>query len=393
MKICFLANSESIHIQRWVNYFTDTGHEVHIISDSSNDKINIENVIFHQLKNINSNRNPVTFYITLIINIVYVNYLIRSIKPDILHAHYVIYYGFYGVLTSFHPLIISVWGSDVLKVPDESLIANYIVRYSLKGADKITTTAEFMRDHLSDNFKLEKEKIIRIPWGINTNIFYQRYSSKEKELKEYLGIGDAETVVISNRSMAPQYNIDKIIEAIPYVLKSNSNTVFVFIKGYGTTNFEKKMRLKARKLNITNNVRFISKNITPKEMATYLNISNMFVSITKTDQFASSIMEGMACGLVPIVSNIDVYHQYLSDDSNALFVNPDNPQDLAEKIIYCINNPEIKENFYKINKKIIENHENWDKNARKMEKLYEEMLKEGEVKDEMENPIVQNISG
>jgi len=390
MKICFLANSESIHIQRWVKYFTDTGHEVHVISDSSNDKIDIENVIFHQLKSINSNKNSVTFYITLIINVVYINYLIKSIKPDILHAHYVIYYGFYGVLTFFHPLIISVWGSDVLKVPDESLIAKYIVRYSLKGADKITTTAEFMGDHLFDKFKLEKEKIIRIPWGINTNIFHQKYSSKEKELKEYLGIGDTETIVISNRSMAPQYNIDKIIEAIPYVLKSNPNIVFVFIKGYGTTNFEKEMKLKAKKLEIMNNVRFVSKNITPKEMAAYLNISNMFVSITKTDQFASSIMEGMACGLVPIVSNIDVYHQYLSDNSNALFVNPDNPQDLAEKIIYCINNPEIKENFYKINKKIIENHENWDKNARKMEKLYEKTLK-GEIKDEMENSIVQNI--
>lgn len=375
MKICFLANLDSIHVQRWVKYFADLGHEVHIITDSSIVKINMDNINVYKIKNIHLSRNIITFYINLLINVIQVNRLIKNISPDILHAHYVLYYGFYGVFSFFHPFIISAWGSDVLRAPNESKISNQIVSYTLKKADKITTTAKFMVSFLVDQFQLKQEKVIRIPWGINTNIFYQRYTDDEKKIKENLRIQNAETIVLSNRNLAPQYNIEKIIESIPNVLKSNPNTIFVFIKGYGTTIFEKKMELKAKKLGVTNNIRFVSKNISAKEMANYLNIADMFISITKTDQFASSIMEGMACGVIPILSNIEVYYQYLSDNVNSLFVDPDNPVDLAKKIIYCIEHPELKENFYKINKEIILKNEDWDKNALKMLNLYEELLK------------------
>jgi len=99
------------------------------------------------------------------------------------------------------------------------------------------------------------------------------------------------------------------------------------------------------------------------------------VSIPKTDQFASSIMEGMACGAIPIVSNIEAYKQYLVDGKNAFFVNPDSQKDIAEKIIYCIEHPEIRDNIYRINKKIVEENEDWDKNAIAMEELYKKLLR------------------
>lgn len=371
MKICLIGNLESVHIQKWVNYYLDLGHEVHIITDFPDEKIKNENLKVHQIKKLQS-RNLVIFYINMLINVVYINYLIKKINPSIFHAHFVLFYGLYGVLTPFYPMIITVWGSDILRLPKESIMAKHMVNYALKKADKVVTTSEFMKTYLVNEFQLMKEKVVRIPWGINIDIFDKRYTKNEQELKESLQIKDNEIVVISNRVIFPIYNIDKIIESIPHVLKSNPNTIFLFIKGYVTSDFEDEMKLKAKTLGITKNIRFISKNLTSKEMANYLNISDIFISIPKTDQFGSSVIEGMACGLIPIVSNIEVYYQYLSN-SNALFVDPDNPVDIAEKINYCIENPEIKEEFYKINRKIIEENENWDINGQKIIDLYEEL--------------------
>ena len=133
------------------------------------------------------------------------------------------------------------------------------------------------------------------------------------------------------------------------------------------------MRLKAEKLEVVNNARFISKLITPREMAVYLNAADAFLSTPKYDQFGSSVMEGMACGSIPIVSDIKVYYQYLRDGANALFVNPENPRETAERITYCIEHPEIKDEFYTINRKIIEEKEDWNKNAKKMEELYKHL--------------------
>jgi glycosyltransferase involved in cell wall biosynthesis len=114
-------------------------------------------------------------------------------------------------------------------------------------------------------------------------------------MKEKLGIKGNSPVILSNRSMAPQYEIEKIIEAIPYILKTFPDAIFIFIRGYGSSEFEDKIKIKIENLNIINNIRFITKLLTPEEMAIYLNMADVFISIPKTDQFASSIMEGMGC--------------------------------------------------------------------------------------------------
>jgi len=46
MKICYFADAQSIHTQRWVKHFAEKGHEVHLISFTNAE---IENVNFHYI--------------------------------------------------------------------------------------------------------------------------------------------------------------------------------------------------------------------------------------------------------------------------------------------------------------------------------------------------------
>jgi len=32
MRLCYLANAQSVHTHRWIRYFVENGHEVHVIS-------------------------------------------------------------------------------------------------------------------------------------------------------------------------------------------------------------------------------------------------------------------------------------------------------------------------------------------------------------------------
>lgn len=375
MKICYLADAGSIHTQRWVKYFADNGHEVHLISFRPFGDSNIENVKLHLLKRLRPQIRFISFPTNLFFEVIQVKNVIKKIKPDIVNAHYLGYYGFYGALSGFHPFVASVWGSDVLVAPNKSKISKYKISYTLKKADMITTTAEFMKEYLIRKFNVSKNKIVRIPWGVDLKIFHHGYEEEVKRLKESLEIVANSPIIISNRHMNPTYEIQSIIESIPYVTKKYPNVTFVLIRGYGSPNFENEMKVRAKKLGIINNTYFIPRLMPPEEMAIFLNASDMFISIPKTDQFGSSIMEGMACGVIPIVSTIKVYKQYLTDGDNTFFVDPENPKEIAEKIIYCIEHPEIKEKFYEINRKIIEEKENWDKNAKKMGELYENLVK------------------
>ena len=98
------------------------------------------------------------------------------------------------------------------------------------------------------------------------------------------------------------------------------------------------------------------------------------VSVPLTDQFGYSIMETMACGAVPIVSRLAGYEQYLRDQKNALFVAGDDPSDIAEKVVYVLRNPALRESFFRSNRRIIEDSEDLEKNTGKLVALYTEMI-------------------
>ena len=375
MRICYIADAGSIHTQRWVKYFTDKGHDVHLISlrpfgDGNHD------ISLYVLRVFSPRIRIVSFLINQGYKCIQIRNWLRQIRPDVVHAHYVSEDGFIGALSGFHPFILSAWGSDVLVEPKKSLVSRKKVSFTLARADMITTTSELMVDYLRDEFSLPPDKIIRIPWGINLNVFHRNYKEDVKKLREGLDIDENSPVILSNRGTAPKYEINSIVDAIPHVLNSCAEAVFVILRGYGTEEYEYEMKARAEALGVIRNIRFVSEFVTPSEMAAYLNMAHSFVSVPKSDQFASSIQEGMACGAIPIVGDLEDYQQYLEDSKNAFFVNPDHPEHLAEIIVYCIEHPELKSRFYEINRAIIEEKEDWDKNAEKMEELYINLFQE-----------------
>ncbi len=373
MKIMFLSDAASIHTARWTRYFASRGHVVHLLSFNSFIDPPPNGVKLHRLKYLHS-MPIVSSPINLLLGVLQIRSLARIHRIDLLNAHYLSNYGVLGSLSGIHPFVASAWGSDVLRLDKDTSARKFLIVFCMRVADAVTTTAIETRDYILNAFNLNPSKVVRIPWGIDLGIFHRGYADEVIILKKSLGLEPEMPVILSNRTMSENYTIDSIVNSIPKVLSEHPNAVFLFIRGYGTPEYEKKMNLKARDMGILKNIRIISKLIPPEEMAVFLNASNAFISLPKTDQFASSIMEGMACGSIPILSNLSVYKQYLKDKENAFFVNPDDPEEIASAVNFCIDNPSIREEFYTINRRIIEEEEDWSNNAKKMEELFEALI-------------------
>jgi len=373
MKIMMLSDAASIHTVRWAKYFAGRGHEVHLLSfspflDAPPDGINL-----HILNRISS--LPIlSVPINLVLGVWQVRKLARKHRVDLLNAHYISTFGVLGSLSGIHPFVASAWGSDVLRPDKGSSLRKLAVLYCMRVADIVTTTAIETREYVISTFDLSPDNVIRVPWGIDLEIFHRGYEKEVINLKRSLGLEPGIPVILSNRTMKENYNIESIVNSIPKVLDGHPNAVFLFIRGYGTAEYEEKINSKARDMGIQNNIRIISRLVSPEEMAVFLNASDSFISLPKTDQFAGSIMEGMACGTIPILSNLSVYKQYLKDRENALFVNPDDPDEIASAVNFCIDNPNIREDFYTINRRIIKENEDWSRNAQKMEELFEALI-------------------
>lgn len=376
MRICYLANARDIHTRRLIKYFKEKGHEVYLISYKpfGNNK-DILGVSLFLLGRGGPQIKVISAVAYLLSDVVRIRKIVRKLKPDLLHAHGVILYGWLGVLSGFHPIVISPLGSDVLVAPKKSKIWKLITKFTFGRADLTLTTSQYLKGYLVTEFKLPEHRVMALPWGSDLKIFHKGYETEVKELRIKLGINDSNFVILSPRRLEEDFRTEYIIRAMPYVLAKYPGVFLILLKGRGKDSiFETQIDNLTKELGIAQNIRMINQELNPEEMAALYNASDVLISIPKSDQFSACIREGMACGVIPIVANLEVYNQYLTNEKNAFFVNPQDPKEIAQRIIHCIEHPELKDRFYQVNREIVEEEGNWDKNTLKIEALFESIL-------------------
>lgn len=352
MKICFLAGADSIHSKKWIEYFANRGHEIHWLTLMPNRFGEIKNVKFYYLKK---------FFVKpldIILNTILVRKLIKKINPAILHAHYAGVNGILAALSGFHPFILTVWGSDILMAV-QSKIKRNLLKFVLNKADLITCDAEHMKDTM---IKLEVpfSKIKIICFGIDT----QKFSPSKKD--------NILPTIISLRNLEPVYNLETLIKAAHLVLKEFPEVKFI-IAGQGSE--EKKLKEMVQSLNISESINFLG-SIPNDKIPEYLKMADIYVSTALSDAgIAASTAEAMACGLPVVITDSGENKKWIKDGKNGFVVSVKNPEILAKKIIYLLRNEELRRRFGEINRKIIEEKNNYYKEMKKVEEIYKEIIK------------------
>ena len=153
--------------------------------------------------------------------------VIREIDPDVLHAHYVVEYGFFAATTGFHPLVVSAWGSDVLVAARSSPPARMIARYTLRRADLVTSNNEHMTSRLRD-MGVPSDKLATIV------LRRRRVSFSKRPASVNLRPDAIEPpTIISTRSLdSPLYNIDLVLRALA-LLRTRLPDAQLLVAGVG----------------------------------------------------------------------------------------------------------------------------------------------------------------
>jgi len=313
MKLCFIADATTIHTQRWVEYFSKNGHEVHLITYEPPDEL-IQGIHLHVVGSRFSN-----LYLAFPFRHIKIMRIVKQINPDIVHAHFISKFGFHGALLGFHPLVMSAWGSDVLVIPYWSKLLWYFTKISLKRADLIYATSGDVENKLISNFNIRTDKIKMVPFGVDTNLFKPGYKKQTLD----------NVVVLSNRNFLPIYDIRTFIYAIPSAIEQNNKLKFLLI---GSGPDEAEIRLLVNELEVTDYVTFIGKT-TNTDMPECLHLANIFVSTSLSDTTPVSVSEAMACGLPCIVTDVGGVKEVISNGVNGYLFKPGDYKLLADKIV------------------------------------------------------------
>lgn len=303
----------------------DKGYDIHLVTSTSKP---IKGVKTHELKFPLARNAYFRSYATFPLRIWKIRKTIEKIKPKVLHAFYITNYGFCGALLNFHPFIVSIMGSDVRVNPHESIAKRAIIKFAFKKADVVHTHT--LQDLLT-NLGCKPSKILVQEWGVNTRSFSPR--ARSASLRRRLGLNDNYSI-LSARFWKKQYNVEVLIRAIPLVLKEIKNVKLILLGGGP---LEYKLKKSAKNLNIYDNIVWIG-GVPEEEMSTYLASIDIYVDTL--GGIGQTTRQVMACGTSCISSSITGMEEinYFS----GLLYKPKSHQDLAEKIIYLLNNDRIR---------------------------------------------------
>ena len=363
MKICFLAEINSIHSVRWIRYFVNKGYEVYLISPAANE-VDVfkgkKNVKIYSIKNFS--HKP----LTIIWNIFPVRALIKNIRPDIFHVHCAGVNGVLGALSGFHPFVLTAWGSDVLIGP-KSKAKRPLIKFILKKAGLITCDAGHVREVMI-RLGANPSKIRIVYFGVDTQNFCP--GPKDKNLIQKLAIQNC-PVVISLRSFEPIYDVETVIKTIPLVLKEFPKIKFI-IAGKGSE--EKKLKSLAKTLKVLKSIRFVGW-ISNNELPEYLRIGDIYVSTALSDAgISSSTAEAMACELPVVITDTGENERWVENGKSGYLVSVKVPEKLSQRIICLLKNERKRKEFGRLARKKIVEKNDYYKEMEKMENIYKNLL-------------------
>ena len=369
MKICFIAKPNSFHTRRWLTYFANQGHDVHLIITHrpKTEFSEILGVTFHDLT-ITTNMRKLSYIPWALA----VRRLVHQLQPDLLHAHQVTIAGWLGWATGYHPFVVTPWGSDLYRLKDQFPLSSFLARRVLSNADLVTADSDDLLA-LSINLGADPDHSQIIQWGIDLTTFFP--IDNRAEVRARFGIGDDELVILSPRVLKTFYRHNTTVDAIPTVHRIFPNATFVF-RDYNADppDYAARLEKRAQALGVSESVRFIGPIEQYQDVINIYRIADIVVSIPITDGTPLSVLEAFACGIPVIASDFPSLHEWITDGQNGLLVSGDDAESLAQAIIRLLTNNALYTQIREQALRVV--HERADHSAwmARVESLYKELI-------------------
>jgi glycosyltransferase involved in cell wall biosynthesis len=326
LRLAFLSIGRHIHTERWIRWFSDRGHECHLLTVQPGP---VEGVTVHDIAS-TTGPKPLRYALSLI----KVRRLLKEIRPDLLNTHFLTGYGYWGRFSGFRPNVLTVWGDDVYVTPFENGLKNRLARQALTGCDAVTGDSTDILD-VAAGLGADPARSFRVLWGVDFEIFKP---GKDMAWRQSQGFADDDLVYFSPRSYTkPYYNIDVIIKAAALVKRREPRARFLFSGYEGDPG---PFRRRAAEAGIEDVMAMVGR-LSHRDFATALKSSDVCISVPSVDATAVSLLEAMSCASGIIISSLPSSMEWISDGVSGLVVQPRDHHGLAEAMLRFADDPEF----------------------------------------------------
>lgn len=366
MKIFLIADGSSSHTEKWVlvllkhnikvYLFTLNKISANILSASQNNQVEVYSEYLLSEQSFLSKIS----YLKVVPRL---KKEIKRFKPNIVHAHYASSYGLLGALSSFHPFVLSVWGSDVYDFPKKSILHKMILKWNLRKADLILSTSNVMARETN---KYTDKKIEVTPFGVDLNVF------KPYQVHRVIGINNEDIVIGTIKTLESKYGIEYLIRAFKVLKERDYANIKLLIVGKGT--LKDYLNELVKSLNIEDYVVFQGW-IPFDEVVKFHNMLDIAVypSILDSESFGVSVVESGACEVPVVVANKGGLVEVVEENVTGFVAQAKNHIDLADKIELLLRDEKLRIKMGKSARERVKKMYSWKDNASLMINKYESL--------------------
>ena len=237
----------------------------------------------------------------------------------------------------------------------------FLEKIAAKCSTKITCVSEKVKEDGIERKIAKENKFLVIKNGV-----YWKDKGNKKEAREKLKVAEDEIVFGMVGRLAYQKNPLMFLGAAREVIEYCPKAKFILIGG-GPLFQECQNFIKENKLE---NKIFLLGEKNPEETRELLTGFDVFTLTSKFEGLPITIIEAMFAGLPIIATNVGGIVELVIDDKNGFLVNPDSLEELVQKMIYFIENPEKRKEMGQKGLEIAKENFTLDEMVKSYENLY-----------------------
>jgi L-malate glycosyltransferase len=289
-------------------------------------------------------------------------HVIRSIRPEVIHAGPIQTAALLTALTGFKRLVSMSWGYDLLHDANRNWLRRRATEFTLHHSAVLLGDCEAVQRQ-AIKWGMNHERIIIFPWGVDLNHFNPGKSSPPVEDSFNL---------LSTRSWEPIYGVDVLAQAFVLAARQRPN-IRLMMAGHGS--------LASRLFQIFERGEVTSRVIFPgqigyMELPGFYRSADLYLSASHSDGSSISLLEALACGTPVLVSDIPGNREWVEEGVQGWFFPDGDVEALASAILRIVDQRMVLTEMGSAARTRAEERADWQKNFPKLLDAYELALRQ-----------------
>jgi L-malate glycosyltransferase len=364
LRVLGVGDGRSIIFLRWAWRLAELGHDVHIVSDRISDRpgeldmITAHDIRAQTLGTRVKGLRRMRFAAGI-------RKLARRLDVDLVHAHYLLPYGYWAAEADVHPLIMSPWNTDIYTYGRESARGRRRVATAIAAGDhymvsSIANAEETIR------LGAPREKLDRIVWYCDVEHFSPQH--RRPGLAARYGWPDDSLVILSLRNYRPNTNLDVVLRAFERVSRQEPQVRLILAARGGWIRDEiealiDQLGLRDRLVQI-----FARPDETPELCAS----SDIGISIASTDATPASMIECMASRLPLVMGDAVTIDEWITTGAGGEVIDCRDVDACEAALLRLVRDPQLRRAYGERNERVV--RERLSPPGPAMEAMYRKIL-------------------